>query len=160
MTHVVDEALPWVLVDGSVVQPDPHWERGHGRHRYKARKREHQCRCDVCRADVQVAIKQYRDRVKAEVRSGQRPPPNWMVGAKRRSQLAEQLRQEERARVRDQNRHRAAVAVTRILKAFEDQLEFDREYLPAHGPRRAQLLVRIYVDEPAAGRWREKGAGS
>lgn len=151
---------PQVLKDRTVVDPDPYPELGHNAQRYKHRDSKRRCFCDDCRTRALEHMTKYRRKVKAEVRAGRRPAPAWMKSEHRRAQLAQEIKSRERARREALDRHRAAVAVTRIIKAFDDQLDFDREYLPARQNRRAQLLVRIYVDEAGAGRWRERGAGS
>jgi hypothetical protein len=147
-----------ILKDRTVVDPDPYPELGHNAQRYKYRDLTKRCYCDDCRLPAMALSSDYRRRVKTEVLAGRRKAPNWMKAAARRDRIKMEIEQAQRERVRQANLHRAAVAATRILKAFEDQLDHDREYLPAHGPRRAQLLVRIYVDEQGAGKWRERGA--
>lgn len=150
---------PWVQKDKTEVSPDPHPEVDHGVRRYKHRDLEIRCYCDDCRIPAQRAIAEYRARVKREVKAGRREPPEWMRAAHRASVIKSKILSEERARNRDRDLHRAAIAIGRVVRAFPDQLEMDREYLPMHANRRAQVLIRIYVDETAAGKWRERGAG-
>ena len=151
---------PQILKDRTVVEPDPYPKLEHTGYRYKHPDPAKRCYCSTCRELSLAMTTEYRRRVKAEVKAGRRKPPNWMRAEARRHRIKTQIEQEARARRQEADLHRAAVAVTRILKAFEDQLDFEREYLPAVQNRRAQLLVRIYVDEAGAGKWRERGAGS
>lgn len=152
---------PQVLKDRTEVYPDPYPKLEHNAQRYKYKDMAKRCYCDDCRLPAMALSSDYRRRVKAEVKAGRRKPPNWMRAEARRDRIKTQIEQDKRARVAEADVHRAAVAVTRILKAFEDQLDFDREYLPAvTGRRRAQLLVRIYVDEAGAGKWRARSNGS